>query len=66
MLRFEQDGGVAVITLDRPDARNAIDGPMAQAIEAAIDRLEDDDSLHVGIVTHTGDVFCSGADLKAV
>ncbi len=66
MLRFEQDGAVAVVTLDRPEARNAIDGPMAQAIEDAITRIEDDDSVMVGIVTHTGNVFCSGADLKAV
>ena len=64
MLRFEQDGAVTVVTLDRPEARNAIDGPMAQAIEDAITRIEDDDSLMVGIVTHTGDVFCSGADLE--
>ena len=64
MLRFEQDGAVAVVTLDRPEARNAIDGPMAQAIEDAITRIEDDDSVMVGIVTHTGNVFCSGADLK--
>ena len=66
MLRFEQDGAVAVVTLDRPEARNAIDGPMAQAIEDAITRIEGDDSLMVGIITHTGNVFCSGADLKAV
>jgi len=66
MLRFEQDGAVAVVTLDRPEARNAIDGPMAQAIEDAITRIEGDAAVMVGIVTHTGNVFCSGADLKAV
>ena len=52
MLRFEQDGAVAIVTLDRPEARNAIDGPMAQAIEDAITRIEGDDSVMVGIVTH--------------
>ena len=47
-------------------SRDAIDGPMAQAIEDTINRVEADDSLMVGIITHTGNVFCSGADLKAV
>ena len=66
MLRFEREGAIAVFTLDRPEARNAIDGPMARAIEDGIDRLEADDSLMVGIISHTGTVFSAGADLKAV
>jgi enoyl-CoA hydratase len=66
MVRVEVDGHVLVVTLDRPEARNAIDGPSAQAIEDAIDRLEADDDLRVGVLTHTGPVFCAGADLKAV
>jgi len=66
MITFEVDGHVAVITLDRVEARNAINGAMAGAIEAAIDRLEDDDDLWVGILTHNGPVFCAGADLKEI
>ena len=66
MLRFEREGAIAVFTLDRPEARNAIDGPMARAIEDGIDSLEADDSLLVGIISHTGSVFSAGADLKAV
>jgi enoyl-CoA hydratase/carnithine racemase len=66
MLRFEREGAIAILTLDRPEARNAVDGPMAQAIEDGIDRLEADDDLLVGIITHSGTVFSAGADLKAV
>ena len=64
MIQFEVADRIAIIRLDRPDARNAINGEMALAIEGAIDRLEDDDDLWVGILTHTGPVFCAGADLK--
>jgi enoyl-CoA hydratase len=66
MLHTEVQGRVLVLTLDRPEARNAIDAATAAAIEAAIDRLEDDDDLWCGVLTHTGPVFCAGADLKAI
>jgi enoyl-CoA hydratase len=66
MIDFEVDGRVAVIRLNRTEARNAINGEMARSIEAAIDRLEDDDDLWVGILTHEGSVFCAGADLKEI
>jgi enoyl-CoA hydratase len=66
VIRFEVDGHVAVISLDRVEARNAINGAMAEAIEGAIDRLEGDDDLWVGILTHEGPVFCAGADLKEI
>lgn len=66
MIRFDVDDHVAVISLDRVDARNAINGAMAEAIEGAIDRLEDDDDLWVGILTHEGPVFSAGADLKEI
>src|ERR1700731_3706740 len=65
-VRFESRGAAAVITLDRPEARNAIDGHMAEAIEQALDRFEADEELMGGIVSHTGGVFSAGADLKAV
>ncbi len=68
---YETRGNVALITLNRPDARNAVNGDVAQAMEAAIDRLEDDDSVWVGIIQantegQTNPVFCAGADLKAI
>jgi enoyl-CoA hydratase len=67
MVRFEiHETHCAVITIDRPEARNAIDPAMANAIEQAIDRLEDDDELRVGVLTGTPPVFCAGADLKAI
>ena len=66
MIRFDVDGHVAIISLDRVEARNAINGAMAEAIEGAVDRLEDDDDLWVGILTHEGPVFCAGADLKEI
>lgn len=60
------DGHLVIITLDRPAASNAVDGVMARGLEAAVDRLEGDDDLWVGIVTHTGRVFCAGADLHVL
>ena len=66
MIDVTVDGHVAVITLNRPEAKNAVNGEVARGLEAAIDRLEEDDALWVGILTHTGNVFCAGADLKAI
>jgi enoyl-CoA hydratase len=66
MIEYETRGNVAVITLDRPEARNAVNGELAEGLEAAVDRLEGDDAVWVGILTHTGPVFSAGADLKAV
>jgi enoyl-CoA hydratase len=58
-------GGVLLLTLDRPDARNAIDRPLAEAIGAALDELDADPDLRVGVLTGAGKGFCSGMDLKA-
>jgi enoyl-CoA hydratase/carnithine racemase len=66
MIEFEVQGRVAVITINRPEARNAVNGEVAAGIEAAIDRLEADDDLWVGVLTGAGTVFSAGADLKAV
>jgi enoyl-CoA hydratase len=60
------DGHVAVVTIDRPEARNAVNGAVAQGIEAAIDRIEEDAAVWVGVLTGTPPVFCAGADLKVV
>src|SRR5438270_13600306 len=66
MVDYEVQGRVAVLTLNRPEARNAVNGDVAQGMEDAIDRLEDDDEVWVAILTHNGPVFSAGADLKAI
>jgi len=66
MVEFTTEGHVAVLTINRPEAKNAVNGAVAQAMEAGIDRLEEDDDLWVGVITHVGDVFCAGADLKEI
>jgi enoyl-CoA hydratase len=63
---FEQRGPFAVIKINRPEARNAVNGAVAKGIEEAIDRLEEDDSIWVGILTGEPPVFCAGADLKEI
>ncbi len=65
-VRFEVRGRVGVITIDRPEARNAVDAATARGIEAAVDRLEADDSLWVGVLTGTPPSFCAGADLRVL
>lgn len=54
------------ITIDRPQARNAVDGPTAQALAEAFRAFEADDALKVAVLTGSGEHFCAGADLKAV
>jgi enoyl-CoA hydratase len=71
IVTFEATGRVAVITLNRPDARNAVNGDVANGLEAAIDQLEDDDELWVGILRANTEgqerpVFSAGADLKEI
>ncbi len=61
----ETKGRVLVITLNRPDARNAINTGLAQGLTAALTQLEEDPALSVGILTGAGAGFCSGMDLKA-
>ncbi|HWD68197.1 MAG TPA: crotonase/enoyl-CoA hydratase family protein [Caulobacteraceae bacterium] len=61
----ERRGHVLVITINRPQARNAFDGASAQAMEAAVDRLDAEDDLFVGVITGAGGNFSAGADLKA-
>ncbi|MFD0683339.1 enoyl-CoA hydratase-related protein [Actinomadura fibrosa] len=66
MIRTARHGAVQVITLDRPDRRNAVDGPMATALAEAVDNAEHDDDVHVLVLTGAGDTFCAGNDLKAM
>jgi enoyl-CoA hydratase len=61
----EARGHVLLVTINRPEARNAFDGATAAAMEAAMDRFEEDSELRVGIITGAGKAFSSGQDLKA-
>ncbi|MDZ7734691.1 MAG: crotonase/enoyl-CoA hydratase family protein [Acidimicrobiia bacterium] len=63
---YEVDGPVAVVTIDRPEVRNAVDRPTAEALVAAFRRFEGDDDAAVAVLTGAGGTFCSGADLGAV
>jgi enoyl-CoA hydratase len=65
-VEFEQRGPYAVVKINRPEARNAVNGAVAQGIEDAVDRIEDDDSIWVGILTGEPPVFSAGADLKEI
>ncbi len=65
-VHFDTDGPIAVVTIDRPDVRNAVDGDTASALAAAFRRFDADDVLAVAILTGAGGYFCAGADLKAV
>lgn len=62
----ETTGPVAVVTIDRPEVRNAVDGPTGLAIEEAVNAAEHDDDVRVVVVTGAGGTFCAGADLKAL
>jgi len=61
----ERRGHVFVITINRPEARNAFDGASALGLEAAVNALEADDDLFIGVITGAGGTFSAGADLKA-
>jgi enoyl-CoA hydratase/carnithine racemase len=65
-VEYEQRGPFAVVKINRPEARNAVNGAVAQGVEEAIDRIEADDSVWVGILTGEPPVFCAGADLKEI
>ncbi len=65
-VRYEVSGPVVVITLARPEVRNAVDGPTAEALADAFRRFDADSALHVAVLTGAGDTFCAGADLKAI
>ena len=61
----EARDGVQVITINRPEAKNALNGAVARGIAAAVDELDASDDLRVGVLTGAGGTFCSGMDLKA-
>ena len=71
VVNYEVQGKVALITLNRPEARNAVNGDVAQGLEAAINKMEEDPTVVIGILRANTSgqerpVFCAGADLKAI
>ena len=66
MIDFDVRGHLAVITLNRPQARNAIDPATTRQLAEAFDRIETDVSIRVTIITGSAPVFCAGADLRAI
>src|SRR6476661_1347585 len=65
-VRVERNGPVTTVILDRPDVRNAVDGPTAAALAGAFRAFDADDGAHVAVLWGAGGTFCSGADLKAI
>jgi enoyl-CoA hydratase len=65
-VEMERRDRVAIATINRPDARNAVNGDVAQAMEAILDEVEADDAIQAVVITGTGPTFCAGADLKKV
>lgn len=63
-LRYEKRGQVALITLDRPDARNAYSEAMVDSLVGAVDAAADDDGVRCAVLTGAGKAFCAGGDLK--
>jgi enoyl-CoA hydratase len=65
-VRTTVDGPVLVVTIDRPEVRNAVDRPTADALAEAFRTFDADESLAVAVLTGAGGTFCAGADLKGV
>ena len=66
-VRYERVGAAAVLTIDRPHRRNAVDGPTAERLLEGVEAFEADDGARVLVLTGAGDIsFCAGADLKAL
>jgi enoyl-CoA hydratase len=63
---YETDGRTAIVTIERPERRNAVDGETARALYAAFKQFDADDGLDVAVLTGRGGYFCAGADLKAI
>ena len=61
-----RDGEITVVAIDRPDRRNAVDGPTARRLYDAFKAFDADESASVAVLTGTGGNFCAGADLKAI
>ena len=65
-VNVEREGPVTLVTINRPEARNAFNFAVAQGLADAMDELDDSNDLSVAIVTGAGGTFCAGMDLKAL
>jgi enoyl-CoA hydratase len=65
-IHVEDHGPVRVVTIDRPEVRNAVDGPTAQVLYDVFVDFDADDTVAVAVLTGAGGTFCAGADLKAI
>ncbi|NNL68262.1 MAG: crotonase/enoyl-CoA hydratase family protein [Myxococcales bacterium] len=65
-VHYEVEGAVAIVTIDRPEVRNAVNGPTAQALAEAFRRFDADEACVAAVLTGADGAFCSGADLKVV
>jgi len=66
-VRYERHGAAAVVSIDRQERRNAVDGPTAVALHEALERFEGEGDARVMVLTGAGGIsFCAGADLKAI
>jgi enoyl-CoA hydratase len=65
-VRVERDGPVTVVTIDRPERRNAVDAPTAAALAGAFRDFDRDERASVAVLTGVAGAFCAGADLKAI
>jgi len=65
-VQYQTDGPVAIVSIERPEARNAVDGPIAAALREAFGRFEADAALSAAVLTGGGGHFCAGYDLKSV
>lgn len=66
LVRVERNGPVTTVIINRPGARNAVNGPTATALYAAFDEFDRDDTASVAVLCGEGGTFCAGADLKAI
>ena len=63
---IERAGAVFTVIINRPEARNAVDRPTAEALSAAFREFDEDDDAKVGVLWGAGGNFCAGADLKGL
>ena len=65
-VRIEHHRRVTIVTIDRPEVRNAVDGETSEALADAFRAFDVDDDRDVAVLTGAGGTFCAGADLKAI
>ena len=65
-VRYERRGAAVVLTIDRPERRNAVDAATAESLRRGLERFEADEEARVLVLTGAGEAFCAGADLKAI